>query len=365
MAASTVISVEQTAQLFGDIFDFHVENNESRCLLLLNENPCGKLLKGKRPSNLKRHVKLCHKDFTKIIVENNHKDVTFEELLDICVEITTVNGRPFSIVNDSGFRKLLDIALAQVEKTTRNREYITCPRVKDQMRSISAKIKNKIIEETKNRIISLQLDIATKHNRGILGVNIQYVNNSIVVVRALKMINLTKQHTGKNLASEVKLILEEFGLTLRQMYSITTDNGPNVLLSAEILNDLAEEPTNEFIDSAWTLEEIEADFFDEILKETERELFNVDIPEYIVSLSCGAHTFQLAIKDALADCTETTDLIEKCRSIMKKLRTPTIFRAIREQNLLFPVLDDDTRWNGKYLMVKHSSNIMKSFRNGL
>lgn len=173
-----------------------------------------------------------------------------------------------------------------------------------------------------------------------------------MVVRTLKMVNLTKRHTGKNLAQEVKQILGEFGITLRQVYTITTDNGANVLLSAEILNDLAQALVDE-IELEGTLEEIEATFIDEILRETECELFSVDyVSEHIVSLSCGAHTFQLAIKDALAKCDATTDLIERCRDIMKKLRSPTIFRAIREKGLLYPSLDNDTRWSGKYEMVR-------------
>lgn len=362
MAASTSISVAETAKLFGDVFKYREEKNKSQCLLLKDGIECGRLLAGKRPSNLKRHVERCHKDYKKMIIENKCSDViSLEELLNVCVEITTVNGRPFSIVNDSGFRNLLNILLAQIEKYTGNKENITIPRVQNQMRSICYETKKKIIDETKNQLISLQLDIATKNHRGILGVNIQYVKDSKVVLRTLKMINLTRRHTGENLANEVKQVLEEFGITLRQIYSITTDNGPNVLLSAEILNDLAEALENE-IELEGTLEEIEAEFSDEILKETKRELFHVDfIPDYIVSLSCGAHTFQLAMKDALLHSTEATNLIEKCREIMKKLRTPTIFRAIREKGLHFPYLDNDTRWSGKYLMVRHCSNEINWF----
>lgn len=353
MAASTPVSVAETAKLFGDIFEYQEDNNKSRCLLLNNGNLCGRTLQGKRPANLRRHVTLCHKDFQKTIIENDHNVISFEKLLEICVEITTVNGRPFSIVNDSGFRKLLNVSLAQIEKNTGKKEHITIPRVKDKMQQICSEIKQKITKETKNKLISLQLDIGTKFNRGILGVNIQYVKNSRVVIRTLKMVHLTKSHTGKNLAIKVKDILHEFGITLRQVYSITTDNGANVLLSAEILNELAEEIAND-IESAWTLEEIEDDFLNEILKETESEFFSNDnTPDYIASLSCGAHTFQLAIKDALNISTATDELIEKCRTIMKKLRTPTIFRAIRENHLHFPILDNDTRWSGKYFMVRH------------
>lgn len=359
MSVSTPISIEDTAKLFGDIFIFSEENNQSQCLLLENGIVCKRLLRGKRPANLKRHVKLCHKDFTKSIIENEWRNFSFEDVLDICVEITTINGRPFSIVDDSGFRKLLNILLAQIERDTGKRDCITIPKIQSQMKSICDEIKKRIMNETKNKLISLQLDISTKNHRGILGVNIQYVKESKVVVRTLKMINLTKRHTGKNLASEVKAILEEFGLTLRNVYTITTDNGANVLLSAEILNDLAQALVDE-IELEGTLEEIEAEFFDEILKQTECELFNVDsIREQVVSLSCGAHTFQLSMKDALAKCDATTTLIDKCRTIMKKLRTPTIFRAIAENGLLYPSLDNDTRWTGKYVMVRLHKMVLK------
>lgn len=352
-STSTPISVQETANLFGEIFEFDEEGGKSRCLLIKNGNICGKYITGKKPYNLKRHVNLCHRDYNKNIIENEYQTIVSpESLLNACVEIITINGRPFSMLGDSGFRKILKMLFSLNEKRTGTQLQITTPQVKEHMHSISDDIKKKIMEETNKKLISLQLDICTKNNRAILGINIQYVKNSKIVLRTLKMVTLTERHTGKNLAIIVKDALAEFGISLLQLYSVTTDNGPNVVLSAEIMNDLAEAIADE-IEKELTLDQIEEDFFEELLKETEREFFDADfIPEFVISLSCGAHTFQLAIKYALIDSTETNALIEKCRTVMKTLRTPTILRAMKEKHLNFPLLDNITRWNGKFSMVR-------------
>lgn len=37
--------------------------------------------------------------------------ITMKDVIDACVELVTVNGRPFSALNDSGLRKILDPVL--------------------------------------------------------------------------------------------------------------------------------------------------------------------------------------------------------------------------------------------------------------
>jgi len=42
---------------------------------------------------------------------------TMKDIIDACVELVTVNGRPFSALNDSGFRKILDPVLNGVKNS--------------------------------------------------------------------------------------------------------------------------------------------------------------------------------------------------------------------------------------------------------
>lgn len=43
--------------------------------------------------------------------------ITKKQLINACVELVTVNGRPYSILNDSGFKKILDPMICGLQKT--------------------------------------------------------------------------------------------------------------------------------------------------------------------------------------------------------------------------------------------------------
>lgn len=286
------------------------------------------------------------------IIENRAEiNISLEALLNICVEMITVNGRPFSLFNDSGFKKIFDLLLQLIEKKEGKSYHINKQKIISHLQLIRDEIKNKIIDETRQKLISIQLDIATRNKRAILGINMQYFVDKKKVVRTLAIVPIQERHTGKNLAKLVKGSLAEFNISLLQVYSVTTDNGSNVLLSAEIMDELAEAIADD-IEEDLTIEQVEVEFYQNLLKETEAEFFNNEnVPHYIISLACGAHTFQLALEAAIVDSGNTAEVIEKCRTIMKKLRTPNILRAIKERKLNFPLLDNDTRWTGKYSMV--------------
>jgi len=39
------------------------------------------------------------------------------DIIDACVELVTVNGRPFSLLNDSGLSRILDLVLNGVKNS--------------------------------------------------------------------------------------------------------------------------------------------------------------------------------------------------------------------------------------------------------
>jgi len=39
-----------------------------------------------------------------------------KSIIDACVDLVTINGRPFSMLNDSGFRRILDPVLNGFQK---------------------------------------------------------------------------------------------------------------------------------------------------------------------------------------------------------------------------------------------------------
>lgn len=205
----------------------------------------------------------------------------------------TINGRPFASLSDSGFLKLINPLLDFIEKKHGNKISITKDIVRNQMQNICDQIREHIMNETKDSLVSVMIDTATRCNRAILGVNIQYIIDGRIVVRTLKMLRLTESHTGKSLAAAVINTLKEFDITVHQIYSQTTDNAANVLLSSKLLDEIAEAERNATDDeSPLTFEQIEGDFYVELLKEAERDFFSTGkVPHHVVKLSCGEHTF--------------------------------------------------------------------------
>lgn len=211
----------------------------------------------------------------------------------------------------------------------------------------------KLKNEVKNKPIALMMDIATKNNRTILGVNIQYVIGNRIVLRTLRMIRLHESHTGKHLAELVVNILAEFGISMDQLFSVTTDNAGYMLLSSEILDKYATNNADNENEELLELSEdqFEEDFYRQMLKEAEEEFLTYAQPDHVKSIPCGVHRFKLVVNDFFSKCQPSDKLVAKVRLIAKKLRTPNIYNVLREKKLKYPLIDNKTQWNGKYTMV--------------
>lgn len=344
---------QETANLFGDVFAYDFSSKKAVCLLTKGGRKCGTNISSKRPFNLKRHVTCVHPDFTAAIIENETVNCIETELLDSFTEMFTVNGRPFCLLKDSGFSRIYKILIDQIEKNTKQKIHIDVNKVKDHIESTKEGMTEMLKNEVKNKPIALMMDIATKNNRTILGVNIQYVIGNRIVLRTLRMIRLNESHTGKHLADLVVNILAEFGISMDQLFSVTTDNAGYMLLSSEILDEFANNNADNESEELMELsaDQIEEDFYRQMLKEAEEEFVAYAQPDHVKSIPCGAHRFQLAVNDTFSKCKSADKLVAKVRAVAKKLRTPNIYNVLREKQLKFPMIDNKTRWNGKYTMV--------------
>lgn len=88
------------------------------------------------------------------------------DIIKSCVELVTINGRPLSLLEDSGFQRLLQPiykAFDQSGDTVKFR--LNRTNIKQYCEVELEKIKQKIKEEVKNKIISIQMDIATAMDR--------------------------------------------------------------------------------------------------------------------------------------------------------------------------------------------------------
>lgn len=199
------------------------------------------------------------------------------------------------------------------------------------------------------------LDIASRYNRSVLGVNISYFHDGKIRIRTIGMHVLRFSHTAKNLKELIIKNLEEFSICLDQVIAVTTDNGKNLLKSIALMsNDL--QHTHTFEDDGDSDEFIDHDVFDDIYYDdllTEiRSMFNeINHTSLIHGISCAAHCLHLVVSKALKNSPDTLKLIEKCRDLAKKLRCPTFRQMLRSVGEKSAILDVKTRWNSIYSMV--------------
>lgn len=75
--------------------------------------------------------------------------------------------------------------------------------------------------------------------------------------------------------------------------------------------------------------------------------------QLINQVNCGTHVFQLAVNDALK-VSNSLGTIDEVHNMCVLMRTQIVMIEIRklECKVILPPLENDTRWNGKFLMVK-------------
>ncbi|KAF2905138.1 hypothetical protein ILUMI_01046 [Ignelater luminosus] len=135
-------------------------------------------------------------------------NLTFDQLKMACTELVTVNGRSFALLEDFGFTKIVDpILKAMPESCAINPE----------------NIKHEVHKQA--------------FDRSTLGINVQYIKRKQLVLRSLAMKELKRRHTATYIASTIADVLTEFNIDLKQIYSVTSDNGANMVKAISILSE--------------------------------------------------------------------------------------------------------------------------------
>lgn len=162
--------------------------NKSECV------KCGKILSRKKISNWKRHYALIHKQdinekeilsdedspqtSAKKIKCNNRMDKN--EFLKCCVGLVTAKNLPFRIFDDRKYFKPLISQWEQKFQTNINSRNIV-----SLLESFNANIREEIKRRVSNKMISLKVDIATRMDKSILGINIQYIKDFKICINTI------------------------------------------------------------------------------------------------------------------------------------------------------------------------------------
>lgn len=269
----------------------------------------------------------------------NNINITKEKLKLACLELVTVNGRPFSIIEDSGFRKIIDPIIEGISK--KERITINKNNIRDMVAPSAKQCKENIIQDVRNRMISLKVDAATRIGRSFLGINIQFIKDGTIHLRTLAVRELKEKHTAIYLKSVILEVLGEFNISLNQVYTFTSDNGANMVKCVERLKsdmNLTEQLFNQIYNESVEDDENDQNIMDTLytsLKEMQgnfSENQNSDVAFFqsiTHGVRCGAHTIQLAVFDAIKKDQSVENIISKARAVCKKLRTPTISMLLK------------------------------------
>jgi len=140
-----------------------------------------------------------------------------ETIVSSLIKIVTTDGKPFIFLDSEVFKEIMDPiynALDMNPVTSRN--IMNFVSVKEQF------VKGNIRALLKGKLLSLKVDVATRMVKAILGINLQMIHASLakteIIVKTLGMIELGESHTGIYMKNKILEILDDYGISLDQIY---------------------------------------------------------------------------------------------------------------------------------------------------
>lgn len=346
---------------------------------------CNSRLKG-ASNSLKRHIAIYHPDVSKTVGIDKYKPSTAQdrddspkakkmktislevdeaEFLSGLVELAAIQGVAFNVFDSSGFKKTAGI-LAKALGMPNHADAIVL-----MIQHVAEHVREIISEEMKGTLFCLKFDGACRHNRKILGITAQFIQRGKLMSRILSIEDMTERQTGENLKQRINDVLDRFKLDIKNVYAATTDNGKNMVKCTEILRDQQELSLLNSLGSISEDKLLDADLINgevdyEIDEEYGRKLMedDNDIDNLITkvddiisssegcieSIKCGAHTFNLIVKDALA--TVNDEWLKEIRKMVKTSKRVEYRALFTIARIPLPKLDVETRWSSTWDMVE-------------
>lgn len=172
--------------------------------------------------------------------------------------------------------------------------------------------------------------IIVPYNRSILGITAHYEHNGQIVTRLIGIRRLLASHTGAIIVKTVQNTLKLFKVCLEDVYCISTDNGANSFRAVTVFRLFQSHQMDDFLLNDlpfFEREQAYAGFIDKEIKKHGDELSNAS-GKYVFSVHCAAHTMELGVRDALKISHEELTVIERARTMVKKLRTDSLMNLI-------------------------------------
>lgn len=104
--------------------------------------------------------------------------------IESIIKLVTYHHLPLACVEWEGLKQLIDPLAAAVEVTI-NRNTL-----KSHLQGITVEIRKALAQEMRFKLVSLKIDSASRLNRSVLGINVQYALKGKVVIRTIGTIKL-------------------------------------------------------------------------------------------------------------------------------------------------------------------------------
>lgn len=193
---------------------------------------CNKEIIGSNASNLASHLYHKHRQAYIENIDQCAEPIQIKrlKLLQNCVSIIALGGRPFACLLDYGFQQIVAKDLKEFELAghTLNLKHNSHPDVHEYLHRAADLVRDEIKHMIKGRPISVQLDMASRLSRSVFGVDVQYIENSEIIIHNIGMLILNKSHTGENMLENYRLCLQRYDIDRKQVISISGDNGKDV-----------------------------------------------------------------------------------------------------------------------------------------
>ncbi|XP_067619861.1 uncharacterized protein [Eurosta solidaginis] len=340
---------------------------------------CHRILSSDHLGNLKSHLLRKHREEynennTYVEIKTLQEDVKYKiiltmsrnEVRKLCSDLVAECGLALQVFSSSPMQKVLAPICQQVGLNNINRNNIHNVLLKQVHNEIDS-LKTLL----KNRIFSIKIDSAKRFYRNVVCINAQLIDKGEIVIKTPSVTNFIERHTAENLKQIIMETLEKYDISIEQIYSITSDNGQNMIKCGKLLQNEVEyvDSKVEYVDSKFDNEEDGVEDLDSIPCDNifDDPIFDDCMTTHFNSLSvirCAAHTVQLCVQDVL-NHKDVKPKYEDCRTIAKKLRTQGLHRVLVEHNLPLPSAECPTRWSYSYEMVNHLKVLQEFIKNNI
>ncbi|XP_064115089.1 uncharacterized protein LOC135221196 [Macrobrachium nipponense] len=163
---------------------------------------------------------------------------------------------------------------------------------------------------------------------------------------------MTQSATAEEIKSVLLACLNKTGIQEKQIYSLTTDNGSNVIKVGKLMQSdtQVKEGNSEEI-----LSDNEENDDEQVLEAAENKLNDLvnDIhlaAKSVTSVRCALHTMQLCVHDVLKT-DSVKHILCRVRKVVNKTHTQNMRLIFKNSSISLPKLDCETRWGSTYDML--------------